>query len=433
MKLNQQAVVIPSVPGVYVFRDKNDRVLYVGKSINLKNRISSYFRNASLLGDKTRTMINSSRRLETILVESEIEAILLEARLIKKYLPKFNARAKDDKSPLYIRITNEKYPKVLIVRKGEVNKGDCNFGPFPSSKTVKSVLRFLRKLFPYCSCKKDIGKPCLFSDLGLCMPSPRTIRLLSGKEEEEQAKIYRENISHLVSFLRGQKQKLINSLEKKMCRESAKQNYEGASKLRDQIRSLHYITQAFRSPSYYLKNPNLLADQRNLELTSLLEILRKNGLKIKGILRRIEAFDVSNLSGTKATGAMVTFINGEAKKNYYRRFKIKRTKRDDPAMMVEILKRRFGHRDWGKADLIIVDGGKPQVKASVSLFEKLKIKTIVIGLAKRNEELIILNNKRYQTLRISRKSPALHLLQRIRDEAHRFAVSYHHWLRSKID
>jgi excinuclease ABC subunit C len=434
MKLRKTLASIPKKPGVYLFKDRSSRPLYVGKSINLKNRLLSYFGHRSHLGEKTSLLLGKTTKIDFILVESEIEALLLEASLIKKYLPPFNARSKDDKSPLYIKISTEEFPKVLVVRKTEIKKDDLSFGPFPSSKSVRSVLRFLRKIFPFCSCKKETGKPCLYTHLNLCQPSPRAILKLPPEEKKKQKRLYRKNIRDLVKFLKGESKQLIESKKRQMERKSRQRFFEEAAKLRDQIGLLAYITQSFRPPTSYLKNPTLLADQRKAELTSLFEALKKSGLLLKKQPQRIEAFDISNISGQKATGSMVVFMLGEPEKSSYRRFRLRRKRGGDPAMMAEVLARRLNHPEWPQADLILLDGGKPQVSAIQELFASQNIKTPFIGLAKRKEEIIFLTQKkRFSNLRLDQDLPAIHLLQRIRDEAHRFALSYHRHLRRKID
>jgi excinuclease ABC subunit C len=426
---------LPQKPGVYLFKDKRGRVLYVGKSVNLRSRVRAYFGDFSKLGPKTTRLVGQIQKIDYILVASEIEALLLEASLIRKHLPKFNARSKDDKSPLYIKISKEEFPKVLISRKNDFQKSDLGFGHCPSAKTVKSVYRLLRRIFPFCSCKKSLGRPCLYYHLGLCQPSPRAIIKLKGKEKEEQKMLYQKNIKNLVSFLQGKRSQLTKSFQKQMKKKAANKNFEEAARLRDQIQALQYITQAFKSPHFYLANPNLLFDQRRQELVSLFEILTLKGLPLKKIPARIEAFDISDFSGQQASGSMVTFINGEAEKNLYRRFKVgkgrPKERRDDSARLAEVLRRRFKHPEWGWPDLMIVDGGKPQVSVGQKVLELTGVEIPLIGLAKRREEIIFLKKGKFITLQIRKSQPAIHLVQRLRDEAHRFALDYHRFLRRK--
>lgn len=454
MNLKKQVADFPAQPGVYLFKDMKGHVLYVGKSVNLKNRVASYFHYFSSLGEKTKRLVTETTLIDYILVESEIEALLLESSLIKKHLPRFNQRSKDDKSPLYIRITKDKFPRVVTARLNEQKPGDLLFGPFPAGKTSKDILRLLRKIFPYCSCRKDRGRPCLYAHLGLCRPSPREIVKLPASQQEIEKRTYLKNISNLTRFLKGKRKNLISSLKREMRQKAKAFLFEKAALLRDQIQGLEFITQSFRPPRYYLANPNLLVDQRRKELVNLQKRLKKSGLPLTKIPARIEAFDISNLSGQQATGSMITFLNGEPEKKLYRRFKVnpcstlfprphprfagggqrdrEKGNRDDPAMMAEILKRRLKHHDWGLADLIVIDGGKPQVAACKKVLLKQSLMIPLIGLAKRKEEIIIHSKKGFSTLKIPRESPALHLIQRIRDEAHRFALAYHRHLRKKL-
>ncbi|MBN1263000.1 MAG: GIY-YIG nuclease family protein [Candidatus Pacebacteria bacterium] len=430
MNLKKIIAEIPAVPGVYLFKNKGGQILYVGKSINLKARLG-YYGNLRQLGPKTGRMIKTADRVDWIPVESEIEALLLESKLIKKNQPPYNVRSKDDKSPIYIRITHEEFPRVLLARKNDWQKGDLLFGPFPSAKKVRGIWQFLRKIFPFCTCTKNRSRPCLYAYLGLCSPCPQEIIYQPEKLKKAQKKIYRQNITRLTLFLKGKNKNLIASLEKEMKLCSRQQRYEQAALLRNQIRSLAYLTRPFRLAGDYLKNPNLLADQHYQEINLLYLFLKKAGLEISRIPRRIEAFDISHLSGQEATGSMVTFLNGMPEKNLYRRFRIKKRGRADPVMMAEIIKRRLKHSDWGWPSLIVLDGGKPQLSAVSKSWPAGK-KIPLIGLAKKKEEIIFLKSESFRTLRLSLDTPALKLLQRIRDEAHRFALNYHHLLRSKL-
>jgi len=418
-------------PGIYFLKDKTGKIIYIGKSINLQKRLSYYFTNFSRLGPKTKALVSQTEEVEFIFVESEIEALLLEARLIRQHLPRFNSRSKDDKRPLFIKITDEELPRVLVSRKKQPEKG-IFFGPFPSTKTVKQVLRFLRKIFPFCSCLGDKKRPCIYAHIGLCQPSPRIITSLSPEEKKHQVKIYRKNIKNLIRFLRGGKNQLIIRLENEMKKAASHQEFEKAATLRDQIRGIRYVTQSFCSPKHYLENPNLFADRRREEKTALAKIMKETGLIFKNPPTRIEAFDISGFAGKKTTGSMVVFINGEPEKDLYRRFKIMKKHQNDPAMIKEILTRRLAHPEWGSPDLILVDGGKGQVAAAKKAILQNKKNIPVIGLAKREEKIIIPQEKGFFTLRLPRTSPALHLLQRLRDEAHRFALSYHRLLRQKL-
>ncbi len=422
----------PDTPGVYIYF-KNGYPIYVGKAINLKKRVASYFR--LKLETKTAHMMGEAQEISYIKVANELEALLLEAKLIKNYQPKFNIVSKDDKNPLYIEITKEKYPRVITLRKPDLNKiqSISIYGPFPSSISVKSVLKTVRRVFPYSDHK--IGKrPCLYSQLGLCNPCPNEIEE-SANPAIKAAKrtIYLKNIRNLRSLLDGKPNLVKRRLEAEMKAYSDSQSFEQASILRDKIRKLDYIINPRTSTDSYLQNPNLYEDVRGKELGALISILNKFGLEIKK-LNRIECYDVAHLQGTSASASMVTFVNGSAEKTYYRHFKIRQQRgQDDYASMREVAKRRKQHlENWGKPDLIVVDGGKGQMSVFLNEFKKEDIP--VIGLAKKQETLVIpittLGANFIKELKMP-KGPALNLIQRIRNEAHRFAQAYHHKLFTK--
>lgn len=360
----------------------------------------------SSLGQKTSS-------LEHIPVESEFEALLLEVLLIKKFKPKYNIRLKDDKSSLYIKITKEEFPRVYPARKTE-----GGFGPFPRAKTVRSVLKILRRIFPYRSCKKLPKKPCLYLELKLC-PG------ICVNQSEKDKSSYKKTISRLKSLLEQKSKKVIRGLKKEMKESAKKENFSLAAKLRDKIFQIEYLLQKHHLPDEYLENPNLFFDIRQKELVELGKIL-----KIKTKIKRIEGFDISNISGTKATGGMVVFRDGEADKSLYRRFRIRLFKTpDDVAMIKEMILRRFKHPEWEFPNLIIIDGGKGQVSGTIEVLNHLGLKIPVTGLVKKIETLIVPKKNGFTEVNLPKDSQALNLLKRIRDEAHRFAKAYHLKLR----
>lgn len=421
----------PESAGVYVFF-KASYPIYIGKAINLKRRVSSYF-DLDLEG-KTANMVSDAQELSYIQVNSELEALLLEAKLIRSYMPKYNIAAKDDKHPLYIQITKDKYPRVITARKIAGSENNIAFyGPFPSSNNVKSVLRMLRRIFPYSDHKLG-RRGCLYSHIGLCNPCPNVIEITVDELQRDKLRHqYLNNIKHIKSILDGNIVKVRSSLVKEMEELSGNQDFEKAVIIRDQIQKLEYITRPQMPTEFYMQNPNLYEDIRKKESHQLTEILKKFSLPVSKI-ERIECFDVAHLAGTSPTASMVTFIKGEPDKNFYRHFRIRQSKsQDDYASMKEVIIRRKNHfKDWGKPDLIIVDGGKGQV--SVFLRELQEENIPVVGLAKRFETLVI-PVKQYGTTVLKEyrlpKGAGLNLLERIRDEAHRFARTYHHKLISK--
>ena len=418
-------------PGVYIFW-RNNKVVYVGKAVNLKKRLSSYLQ--LKLDPKTSKMISSAESLCYIKVENELEALLLESYLIKKYQPKYNIIAKDDKSPLYIKITKEKYPRVITARKIDEKENEFMsfYGPFPSSKIVKQFLKILRRAF-YFSDHKITKKPCIYSQIGLCNPCPSLIEQTKDlKQKDDLRKRYISQIKTLDSFLKGNYKQIQNKLYKKMLFYSSKQMFEKANELKKQLDSISYITQPVIMPKFFSDNPNLTEDIRKTELSSLQKILQKiSGRKIN--LERIECYDISHISGVSTAASMVVFINAEEDRKNYRHFKIKqKNSRDDLSSLEEVAKRRIKHLEtWGKPDLIVVDGGITQTKTFNKIFSLKNIP--VIGIAKRFETLIIpkKNSLEYEKF-VLPNVPAKKLIQRIRDEAHRFAQRYHHKMFKKM-
>lgn len=411
---------VPETSGVYLYFNQ-DKIIYIGKAINLKRRVSSYF--DLDLDTKTRKMISEARFISFIQVASELEALLLEARLIKKYQPHYNIIAKDDKHPLYIRITKEECPRILTARKiDESQKNIAFFGPFPSSKNVYSVLRMLRHVFPYSDHK--IGKrACIYSHIGLCNPCPSEIeKIKNEKEKNEEIQKYKRNIKNIKSVLDGKIEKVVKGLNGEMQNFSKAEDFENAALIRNQMEGLEYITRPQTLSDFYIENPNLYEDNRRKELSSLKKLLKEGGITVSS-LKRMECFDIAHLAGTEKTASMVTLVDGEAYKRYYRHFKIKKVKgNNDYASMEEVAKRRSLHfKDWGRPNIIIVDGGLGQIKA----FKKVIVDIPVVGIAKNPDRLITESRK------IKLQGPALNIVSRIRDEAHRFARRYHHKLISK--
>lgn len=410
---------MPTYSGVYLFLNKEGNVIYVGKAKNLKKRVASYFSTKDL-GEKTRILVSLISKIKYIEVASEIEAFLLEENLIKKYTPRYNIKLIDGKQYPSIKITiKDQYPKVLLVRK-VIRDNSLYFGPYTSASSLRTVLKILRRIFPYQNVLNHPNKLCLYYHLGLC-PCPTVT-----KDEN-----YKKTIKHIVDFLNGKTKKVIGELEKERDLFSKNENFEEAQGLQKKIDSINLITGSFYKPFEYELNPNLRSDVVQKELDELKEILNSNGVGVSD-LERIECYDISNTSGLKATGSMVVFTNGEKDTSSYRRFKIKReynSKPNDFAMMQEVLDRRLGHGEWPTPSLIIVDGGKGQVSSVHKILIQKAIKIPLIGLAKR-EETIITSDLR--EISLPNDSKPLHLVMRLRDEAHRFAITYHKKLRSKF-
>lgn len=403
--------MIPHRPGVYIFKDKAGKVLYVGKAIDLYHRVSSYFSSSRLTGGKLTLLVSQIAETETIIVESELEALILEANLIKKYLPQFNVRLADGKDYLYIAVTKEDFPRIITARKKDLPKKF--WGPFPSSKTVRDTLKSLRKIFPWCS---NPGlKPCFYYHLNLCPGA--CAGLISRKN-------YNKIITNFAKFMNGRKDELVADLTKEMIQASNQQQFETAARIKKIIEGILYLTQTNRT-KLYLENPNFLQEEGKLALEELKKDLRLNKLP-----ERIEGYDISNIQGKEAAGSMVVLTDGEIDKSQYRKFKIKAAgKPNDVGMMREMIRRRFRHPEWPMPDLIIVDGGRGQARAVNYELRTMNCELSIFGLAKRMEWLYPPDG---EIVKLSRKSLSLKLLQKLRDEAHRFSVSYHRKLRDRI-
>lgn len=400
---------LPKTPGVYLFKNSKGKIIYVGKAVNLNNRVKSYFNKSLSTGEKTKLLVDNIKSLEIIKVDSEIEALLLEANLIQKYQPKYNIDLKDNSSYPSIKITtNEKFPRVTQTRK-IIHDGAKYYGPYTDITTLRFILKTLRKIFKFRSCKTLPKKPCLYYYINKCQ-APCIFN------STEQAKEYKKNIKNIILFLDGKKDLLIKNLTVEMKISSKDENYEKANQLKTQIEKIKDFTKPSNKPYEYLKNPDLLDDQINLSLDNL-----KKSLNLQN-LSRIECYDVANIQGQFSTASMIVFTNGQKDTDSYRRFKIHTTgKPNDYKMLEETLLRRFKHNEWPSPDLVIIDGGLGQL----NVFNNLKINIPAIALAKREEKIYFKN----KIIILDRSSPALKLLQRIRDEAHRFATTYHKKLR----
>lgn len=424
---------IPHRPGVYTFKDNQGEVLYVGKAIDLYHRVASYFSASPASGRgnvKLTTMIEQINSVDTVIVESELEALILEANLIKKYLPPFNVRLTDDKDYLYIGISKEDFPKVVILRKHDLKKVKKFFGPFPSSRTVRDTLKRLRRVFPWCSSPQTrfvgmisnrVWKPkaCFYYHIGLC---PGACVGLISKED------YKKIIGRFSKFLDGKKQELMKELTHEMGNAADDQRFEEAGKVKKMIDGINYLTQINRTKSY-LENPNFLQEETRLALEQL-----QKDLNLPKLPERIEGYDISNIQGKDATGSMVVLTHGEIDKSQYRRFKIHplaggQGRPNDVGMHKEVMRRRLKHAEWPFPDLILVDGGRGQVRAVNSILHSTNYILPIYGLAKRAEWLYPPEG---DVIKLPRKSLSLKLLQKLRDESHRFAITYHRKLRDRI-
>lgn len=412
---------MPKEPGVYLFLNSKDEVIYVGKAKDLKSRVSSYFSKSIPQGEKTKNLVNSISKIKYVVVNSEIESFLLEANLIKKYSPLYNVRFTDGKAYPFIRITiKEDYPKILTSRREE-DKNSLYFGPYPNASAMKIVLRIARKIFPFQSSVHTSNRVCFYNHLSLC-PCSETIATKEAK------RAYRNTVKHIVNFFQGKTQKVLQDLEKERDIASRNEDFETASIVQKKISDILLVTTPVHKSFEYEVNPNLLEDQRLEEVKELVSVLQAHKISIKK-LQRIECFDISNINGKQATGSMVVFVDGEKQTSFYRRFKIRSDtsgKPNDFLMMKEVLSRRLRHKEWAYPDLIIVDGGKGQVSYAFQAIKNSHLEIPVVGLAKKIETIITSD---FRSIQLPNDSRAIKLLMRIRDEAHRFAITYHKKLR----
>ena len=442
-ELSTKVKDLPRGSGVYLFKNKNGKVIYVGKAKNLKSRVSSYFQKKLTLEPKTQVLVSRITDLEIILTDTELEALILEAELIKKHWPKYNIVHKDDKTHLFIVIRTDsltvagkktKLFKVITARKTDLKTSDIKFGPYTNSYTTRQILRTMRKIFPFRDCSptkfaryQRLDKPCLYGHLGLC-PAP----CLAGTDLKQAQK----EITRLKRFLSGKSSSIIKDYEKLMKKASQDKNYELAAHHRDTLKRFKYVRTSFKTADQYMDNPNLLEDIAARAIKDLKEgipILESDPL-------HIECYDISNISGKEAVGSMVVSLEGKIQKSHYKRFKIRQKDQpDDVFMMKEVLARRIkrgvGDKEkdftWNLPDLIVLDGGKGQVSAGLEVLSDLGVKIPIIGLVKRKETIVYKENGEFCDIDLPETNEGLKLLMRLRDEAHRFAQIYHHRLRLK--
>jgi len=409
---------------VYIYKDVKGKVIYVGKAKDLRKRVSSYFSNKAL-DAKTLKLVSEINSVEHIIVTSEIEAFLLEAQMVKKYSPFYNIKLLDDKSYPYIALTKGNNPAVLIVRNTK-DKNAYYFGPYTDSGAVKAVLKLLRRVFPYQSVKNHPKRTCLYYHLGLC-PCVLT--------HPESMESYKKNLARIRKFLRGDTNSIVKELKKEQSEFVKKEEFEMALEVQRKIDFINLITSENYDPFRYLEQPDYYYQRITDEKTSLENILSEYFGKLN--LKRIECYDISNFQGKEATGSMVVFINGDKSSKDYRRFKIKtKDTPDDFSMMKEMLGRRFKRDGWDEPDLIVIDGGKGQVSSALIALTARKKSIPIIGLAKKEETIVIAQKQMGQRLeflevKLPKETGGINLLRRIRDEAHRFAITYHRLLRKK--
>jgi excinuclease ABC subunit C len=426
----------PAAPGVYLMKEAQGRVIYVGKAKNLRNRAGHYFTKAAAEDHRTRDMVPLIADVDFLPADSEVDALLLEARLVKDIQPRFNVELKDDKSFPYLQIRlREEFPRVEFTRQPR-RKGVKLYGPFTSAKTLRGAIRVLQRLFKFRTCSLDIRedeerwrwfRPCLLYNIGQCT-APCNFRVT--KEE------YRKQIRALRLVMEGKKDRLLREMERDMADASAATQFEKAARLRDDISALQNL--GLRGDVSRDVQPEVFPIEPKKGLAGLRKVLG-----LEKTPRTIEGIDVAHLSGDDMVASLVSFIDGLPFKPGYRRYRIKSVRGiDDFASIREVVSRRFrGARRARSAsdgtedervfpDILLIDGGKGQLNAALEALTMLGVEApCLISLAKREEE--IYRPGEAEPIRLSRHSAALRLLQYVRDEAHRFAQHYHHILRRK--
>ena len=406
-KLKSQIKKLPNSAGVYIYKNSSGKIIYIGKAINLKKRVTQYFLSGSALGPKTQTLVSQIASIETKLVDSEIEALILESFLIKKHRPKYNSQLKDDKNYIYITISRQVLPQVSSVHSNKIPPRSFVYGPFPNTPAVKSLLKTIRRHFPFYTKKHHPSQKCLYCHLHLC-PGP-----------QPDPKLYRQNIGKIKKILSGNFKGLQRQLKKEIKEATQTQDFEFAILARDQLLALNYIVYGWKSLSSLYSSINLSSDTNNMAVTDLLTLLRPFLPRLKK-LNRIEAYDISNSGSSYFTAAMSVYDHNHLDHGQYRQFKIyTKSTPDDQHMIAEALSRRFRHQDWTLPDLVLVDGGKPQVTAAIAVCS-----VPVIGLAKKEETIVFRVGDNWQQVNLPVSSHSLRLLQNLRNEAHRFANRY---------
>ncbi len=417
----------PTKPGVYLMKDAQSRVIYIGKAKNLRSRAGSYFQKTAADDKRIRDWIGEVVDVDFLEADSEVDALLLEARLIKDIQPKHNADLKDGKSFPYLQITTgEDFPRVNFTRT-PLDRGVKLYGPFPHAKGLRGAIQVLQKVFKFRTCSLDIEegdsrwrwfRPCLLHSIDQCT-APCNLRV--------DRETYRKDINRLRLFLDGKKDQVLREIEEEMKEASKALQFEKAARLRDELKSLQTL--------------NLRGDLNKHAQPEVFYVDPRKGLKglqkilgLESMPRTIHCIDIAHLGGTETVGSLVTFIDGLPFKPGYRRYKIKSvTGVDDFASIREVVSRRvqsLQERDEPFPDIFMIDGGKGQLSSALSAFEALGVKPpTLISLAKKEEEIYLPN--RSDPIVLSRRSFSLRLLQYVRDEAHRFAQHYHHMLRKK--
>ena len=417
----------PQTPGVYLMKDAAGLVIYIGKAKNLRARAGSYFLKAAREEPRTAVWVQEIAAADFVEAESEVDALLMESRLIKDIQPKHNRERKDGKSFPYLQITTrEDFPRIEVTRTPR-SSGVKLYGPFLSASTLRGAVQVLQRIYKFRTCDLDIEeadtkwqwfRPCLLASIDQCT-APCNLRI--SKEE------YRQDVRRLRMFMEGKKKKLLRQMREEMQSASDAREFEQAARLRDEIHFLETLDERGEIDTH--AQPEVFHVDPKKGLVGL-----KKVLALDAVPRTVEGVDIAHLGGSDTVASVVQFIDGLPFKPAYRRYKIRGVQGvDDFRSLHEVVSRRFRHlaeADQVFPDLLLIDGGRGQLNAVMQAFEQLKLTPpTVLALAKREEEIYLPGVD--EPLRLSRHSFSLRLLQYVRDEAHRFAQHYHHLLQSK--
>jgi excinuclease ABC subunit C len=425
-KLREKLKTLPNAPGVYFHKNAKGQIIYVGKAAVLKNRVRQYFQNSRGMDPKTIALVAEIADTDWTTTESEIDALFLESEMVKRYKPRYNILLQDDRSQLFVRINmRDAYPYISFTRM-PMDDGADYYGPYYNGWAVKKALKYLRRIFPYSVHSVMPNRVCLQYHLGLC----------PGVEEQKVSSVdYKKTLYKLVLYLKSERVRLIKQLEAEMKQAAKAQNFELAAKRRNQIHNLKELQKQI-----------IFSDREFMDISKDQALSGLSTLLSMPIPRRIEGYDISHMQGTNNVASMVVASNGLADKAEYRKFKMRLPGNNDFGHMHEVISRRFSgrHLDWPKPDLLLIDGGKGQLTAALQALKERGVQIPAVGLAKRLEEIVIhkqdsgvvLNpkqlegayateNEDFYIVLLPKDSHIVKLLQRIRDESHRFAVSYH--------
>lgn len=407
---------IPQSPGVYIFKDKNNNVLYVGKAKNLRKRIKQYFNSSAL---KIKKLLEVAENIETIETKNEIEAIFKESDLIKKLKPPFNQLLRDDSRYFYLVFTAETLPKIFITHQPEKFKVQEIVGPFVEGSSLREILKIIRKEIPFCTCKEKHLRSCLNAELGLCFG---WCCLKEAKITKEKIETYKQNIGLIKKIFQSD----LNSLKKLLLKRIKKFLKENKLEKANKLKQIFLAIEKLETNQNLIKEDSLFLEHQQRKI--LLQL--KEILSLKTLPRLIEAIDISHLAGKEKVGIITSFLDGIYQAHLLKKFKIKTIlKPDDPRMIYEVLSRRLKHKEWGLPDLFLIDGGKIQFKMAQKAIKENNLDINVIALAKPKEELYFAEDKKI----LLKEYPFIrNFILALDKKTHQLVLKYHRRKRESV-